>query len=197
MLNSYGIQEMKIGGRVLVLTAAQEKAAKVAMQSMATGNWTSASKKILEKLIAGLKWPRARIIDMLEIATNRHVGKYARDRPFMTNVGLGAAETMVSGTFGGISGGVAAMDIAGRGLKMLLSDTTGKALSGLFGRSKLGVPEALKRAAQAAGAGNDELYRAIMWTALKQTDVNEYLQAVAGSRGVNAEGPRVRQGHGS
>lgn len=197
-----GIQKLfNPDGSVLVLTAPQAKAAKVIVQSAATDNWTPWAKKQLKRLIDGLKWPKRRIIDILGTVTNAHVMKFVRKHPIGSNVALGVAETMVGGTAGGLPGGAAIMDIAGRGIervfRRLLTDTSGKALTGLFGRSTLGVPEALKKAAQAAGAGNEELYRAIMWTALKQTDVNEYLQAVAGSRGVNASGPRVRSGHGS
>jgi hypothetical protein len=197
-----GIKSLTLpDGTLLSLTIPQGKAVKVIVHSAATDNWTPRAKKLLKGLIAGLKKPRELIVSGLQAATNAHVGKFMRKHPFTGNVGLGAAETLIGGAAGGWTGLAVGMDVAGRGIEKvfgsLLRDTSGGALRGLFKRSTLGVPEALKKAAQAAGAGNEELYRAIMWTALKQTDVNEYLQATAGSRGVNAEGPRVRQGHGS
>jgi hypothetical protein len=199
--NSYGIQRLKIGERVFVLSEAQEKATKVLFQAIATRTWTQATKKLLERFIAWLQMPRELIVKALSAATNAHVGKFMRQHPTTGNIGLAAAEGLIGGAAGGWTGIATGMDIAGRGLnkvvQRLLGDTSGKALRSLLSRATLGAPEALKRAAQAAGAGNEELYRSIMWTALKATDVNEYLQQVVGSRGVNASGPRVQQGYGS
>lgn len=186
-------------GTVLTLNAAQGKAVKAVAQSAATNNWTPKAKALLEKLVKGLRWPRNAVIRGIESMVHPKIAAFLRAHPGSSNVAA-----MVGGAAGVPGGGAAAViagaDVAGRGMGILVNkimkDSTGKALTSILTRAKTGAPEALKRAARAAGGGNQQLYKAIMWGALQKQDVQEFFQAEAGSRGVNAEtGPRSRAGY--
>ena len=199
-----GIERLTLpNGTTLTLSIPQGKAAKGVVHSMATGVWTAKTKSLLDRLIAGLKWPRKQVIRALEATAGSAVAGWMRRNPAISNVGMGVAEYLNVPLIGtGLGGWTAGMDIAARGLsgvgnvvRRLMSDTSGGSLRSILTGSKIGVPQALKRAADAAAAGNQELYRTIMWGALQQQDVHEFLQQEVGSSGVNAPTPRVPNGY--